>query len=305
MTGLLVVFVTLLFDSTLAVTHNISLFPRNYDSNSYACAILQGTNEERARYGLPTLVADKRLDIAAMKECQGLMQTKFLTHTADGEEVGTRDQQSGYKWMGAAENIYSESLSMDYSTERPVSSWIKSEGHHKNMVGDYTNMGSAVCDDGNNRYFVQEFGKSSPGDPSASANQYVCGGESSNPPPSSSAAAATASDASAATGAPVPTNTPSPYEAGIPYPKNGNSAATEGNINGSASAANAFASNNNNNNNSTNSANNNYTPTFKNNSTNNTSPTPTKVIPSAASRLFMSFGSLQLLAVILPLLFLL
>ncbi len=93
--------VTSLSVLSLMASHALGDTSDDINSLGAKCAILEGTNYERSRYGLPPLVSDKRLDNAAMMECQGLLKIKFLSHTADGDDVGGRTKKSGYRWMGA------------------------------------------------------------------------------------------------------------------------------------------------------------------------------------------------------------
>jgi hypothetical protein len=194
-----------------------------------------------------------------------------------------------------AENIYSETLTMPYTNDRPVESWIKSHGHHKNMVGDYSNMGAAVCEDGYSRYFVQNFAKPFPGDPSGPENQYVCSGSlygaaSVESTPSPSATSSLYADTT-----PVPTATPGPTESKY---QNDPLIANKVDVNGSstadaAAAANAAAakSNSTNNNNGT-------------NTTTSSPPTSSpKVIPSSASRLSLSNLPLIFVLSLVPILY--
>ncbi|NET40675.1 CAP domain-containing protein [Okeania sp. SIO2B3] len=79
-------------------------------------------------------------------------QTTF-SHDGFKERVKVISQQIPYK--SAAENIANN---MGYSNpgEKAVEGWIKSPGHHKNMVGDYNLSGIGIAQNSEGTYFFNQ-----------------------------------------------------------------------------------------------------------------------------------------------------
>jgi len=109
-------------------------------------------NRERARNGKPPLTADSRLETAAARHNEVMQRQNCFSHQCPGEP-GPFDRmtQAGYRWSGAGENIFKGPLDCNAA----VAGWMNSEGHRKNIVGNFKHIGCAklgayyTCDFGN------------------------------------------------------------------------------------------------------------------------------------------------------------
>ena len=123
-------------------------------------------NAERARNGKPPLALDDRLIVAAMVQAQYCARVDRLTHIGDGgTSEGQRIIQAGYAWSVCAENAAQQPMAPpgwpagDVRTpEWAVEGWIKSPGHHANMLGPYVHLGTAWADaKSGTRYWIAAF----------------------------------------------------------------------------------------------------------------------------------------------------
>lgn len=125
-------------------------------------------NAERARHGRAPLALNNQLILAALEQAQYCARLDLLTHTGHGgSRPGQRIIQAGYAWSACAENAAQQPLAPpdwpegDVRTpEWAVDGWIKSPGHHANMLGPYVHLGAAWADaKSGTRYWVACFGK--------------------------------------------------------------------------------------------------------------------------------------------------
>jgi hypothetical protein len=79
------------------------------------------------------------------------------SHVTYGKSVMNRVKDAGYKILGyVAENIFKGN---GLSPQKALDGFIKSPGHNKNLLGSYSQMGSAYCKGTNgNDYWAQVFG---------------------------------------------------------------------------------------------------------------------------------------------------
>lgn len=125
--------------------------------------VVELTNAERAKLGLPPLVVNSQLGTAAQTQSQNMALQDFFDHTGrDGSTVATRVTATGYQWSTVGENI-----GAGYSTpEETVAAWMNSSGHRANILnGNYREIGVGYYflanDTGSvnyNRYWTQVFG---------------------------------------------------------------------------------------------------------------------------------------------------
>lgn len=88
-------------------------------------AIIEATNSERARYGLPPLEVDEELMQSAREHCTWMSRTGLLRHTS----------------LPVAENI---AMGQE-TTEEVLRSWMRSPGHRANILhGTYRRIGVAA-----------------------------------------------------------------------------------------------------------------------------------------------------------------
>jgi len=101
--------------------------------------IINYTNAERSRYGLPALKIDHGLVKSARKHAQWMTQTRRLVHT--GQPVG-------------------ENIAMGQrSSHEVVGAWMRSPGHRANILnGRYKRIGAAAYRTADGRIFwCQQF----------------------------------------------------------------------------------------------------------------------------------------------------
>jgi uncharacterized protein YkwD len=116
-------------------------------------SILNQINSYRQTKGLPPLVADPQLSVAARSRSGDQAQKQKMSH--DGFQESVKD----LGLRGSAENV-AMNKGMGDPASQSVEGWIKSPGHHKNLTGDYTKTGIGVVQGSDGAYyFTQLFGK--------------------------------------------------------------------------------------------------------------------------------------------------
>jgi uncharacterized protein YkwD len=120
--------------------------------------VLELTNVERARAGVPPLVLSIQLSEAAQQYSDVLATDACFAHTCGPvPDMVQRDAQAGYTgWTAVGENI-----AAGYpSPEAVVSGWMASPGHRANILNpDYRELGVGLSSGGKyGAYWTQEFG---------------------------------------------------------------------------------------------------------------------------------------------------
>lgn len=124
--------------------------------------VVQLTNVERSKLGLPALKANLQLTTAAQNHTRNMADQDFFSHTGkDGSSPTNRVQSTGYPGV-AGENIAAGSL----TPEDVLTQWMNSPGHRANILNaDYQEIGVGYYflanDTGSvnyNRYWTQVFG---------------------------------------------------------------------------------------------------------------------------------------------------
>ena len=96
-------------------------------------------NAVRTERGLPLLVLDSRLNLAAKLHAERMRDETALEHRFPGEpKLGDRITAAGLAWSRCAENI-----AAGYTTVRSVvEAWMESRLHRANMLGaDFSLVG--------------------------------------------------------------------------------------------------------------------------------------------------------------------
>lgn len=123
--------------------------------------IVDGTNAERAKYGLAALSSNAALNHAADLTSAQLVKTGVFAHDIPGATYpspGDRIKAAGYAYSAWGENIGKGQAGTTVTAM--VAAWIASPEHHANMVSSgYTQIGVSIASapDGT-IYMVQEFG---------------------------------------------------------------------------------------------------------------------------------------------------
>ncbi|MBN8190613.1 sporulation protein [Bacillus sp. NTK074B] len=115
--------------------------------------VVELTNQERAKQGLPALKVDAELSKVAREKSRDMQANKYFSHTSPtyGSPFDMM-KQFGIEYSSAGENI-----AMGQQTpEEVVQAWMNSEGHRKNiMSSNYTHIGVGYVENGN--YWTQQF----------------------------------------------------------------------------------------------------------------------------------------------------
>jgi len=115
--------------------------------------LLQLTNAERTRFGLPLLVANERLNGAAQAHAEDMHAKQDLNHTGyDGSSPADRIRHTGYAAVAWGENIAEEI----FTAESVITAWIANPGYHANIRNStFLELGVGM----KSGYWVQDFGR--------------------------------------------------------------------------------------------------------------------------------------------------
>ena len=149
-----------LIASLLAVLLTAPLAWSQGDARSPVRELVQATNVERARAGVPELKPNDRLMQAAQIQADQMARARRLAHVVDDAPQPTAKDRlaaAGYRWSAYAENVASGSP----DAARTVKRWMDSPGHRANMLSPkYTDIGTGHAVDARGRpYYVQVFGR--------------------------------------------------------------------------------------------------------------------------------------------------
>ena len=108
-------------------------------STKFIEQVVQLTNDERAKAGLPPLKLNNKLVDAAGDHSSDMAQDDFFSHTgADGSSLGDRVRASGYQYSRTGENIAAGQT----TPAQVVEGWMNSPGHRANILNpNYTEIG--------------------------------------------------------------------------------------------------------------------------------------------------------------------
>ena len=119
----------------------------NTGISQYASEVINLTNQERAKSGLPALMADTQLSGVAQKKCLDMQQNNYFSHTSPtyGSPFDMM-RDFGVTYDAAGENI-----AQGQSTpQKVVQAWMNSEGHRKNIMSNsFTHIGVGYEQGGN------------------------------------------------------------------------------------------------------------------------------------------------------------
>jgi uncharacterized YkwD family protein/spore coat assembly protein SafA len=113
--------------------------------------VIQLTNQERAKYGLPALLADWQVSRVARHKSHDMRDRGYFSHTSPA--YGSPfDMLRAYNisYRAAGENI-----AMGQATaSEVVRGWMNSEGHRKNILSrNFTHIGVGYAEGGTGRYY--------------------------------------------------------------------------------------------------------------------------------------------------------
>ncbi|QQZ11120.1 CAP domain-containing protein [Heyndrickxia vini] len=125
----------------------------NYSLNAFEKQVVDLTNKERAKNGLPALKIDNELSKVARTKSNDMAKNKYFDHTSPtyGSPFDMM-KKFGISYRSAGENI----AMGQRSPEEVVNAWMNSEGHRANILNkNYTHIGVGYVENGN--YWTQEF----------------------------------------------------------------------------------------------------------------------------------------------------
>jgi uncharacterized YkwD family protein len=121
--------------------------------SAYEQQVVDLTNQERAKQGLPALKLDTELSKVAKEKSLDMKNNSYFSHTSPnyGSPFDMM-KQFGISYRAAGENI----AMGQRSPEEVVNAWMNSEGHRKNILSSsFTHIGVGHVADGN--YWTQMF----------------------------------------------------------------------------------------------------------------------------------------------------
>ncbi|PLR98856.1 CAP domain-containing protein [Bacillus sp. T33-2] len=121
--------------------------------SAYEQKVVQLTNEQRAKHGLPALKLDAQLSKVAKEKSLDMQRKGYFSHTSPtyGSPFDMM-KKFGITYRAAGENI----AKGQRSPEEVVNAWMNSDGHRKNILNSsYTHIGVGHVAQGN--YWTQMF----------------------------------------------------------------------------------------------------------------------------------------------------
>src|SRR3989344_6230152 len=118
--------------------------------------IINLVNQDRIEYGLPELMANPVLNLAALAKAQDMFDKNYFAHVSpEGTAPWYWFKSLGYNYTYAGENL-AEGFRDAFELEE---SWMKSPSHRANILSPfYSDMGLAVVHRNNTNVVVQLFG---------------------------------------------------------------------------------------------------------------------------------------------------
>ncbi|KKD06753.1 CAP domain-containing protein, partial [Streptomyces sp. WM6386] len=148
------------FDGRTGDTYWTALWARPLtpgDLSRTASEVVDLTNRERTRHGLPPLAVDPFLTTAAQAHSADMIARAFYSHTSpDGSRPWDRAAAAGSRRRSIGENI----ACGQRSPAEVVEGWMNSPGHRANILKpDFTHIGIGFAGGGSSgTYWTQLFG---------------------------------------------------------------------------------------------------------------------------------------------------
>lgn len=105
--------------------------------------IIQWTNSQREKEGLPPLKESSRLNTSAVRKAEDMLAKQYFEHISpSGEEIDDLAEKVGYEFIAIGENL---ALGDFQDDETLVQGWMDSSGHRENILNSqYQEIGVAV-----------------------------------------------------------------------------------------------------------------------------------------------------------------
>ena len=106
--------------------------------------VIEWTNIQREKYGLPPLKENLKLDSSAELKIKDMFKNQYFSHDSpSGEGVGDLVAEVGYEFIAIGENLALGNFKND---EVLVQEWMQSIGHRENILNTkYQEIGVAVA----------------------------------------------------------------------------------------------------------------------------------------------------------------
>ncbi len=127
--------------------------PSGTELSAFEAKVIDLTNEQRRKNGLPNLQPDTALSNVAQEKSNDMQAKNYFSHTSPtyGSPFDMM-RDFGVSYNSAGENI----AMGQQSAEEVVNAWMNSEGHRKNILSpNYTHIGVGHTTQGN--YWTQMF----------------------------------------------------------------------------------------------------------------------------------------------------
>ena len=108
--------------------------------------VIEWTNIQREKYGLPALLENEKLNSSARVKVEDMFEKQYFAHfSPSGTGLGDLVKDSGYEFIIIGENLALGDFEND---EVLVQSWMDSPGHKENILNSkYQEIGVAVVKD--------------------------------------------------------------------------------------------------------------------------------------------------------------
>jgi len=105
--------------------------------------VIKWTNSQRAKYGLPPLKENLKLNASARLKVEDMFKNQYFGHISpSGVEIGDLASQAGYEFISIGENLALGNFEND---ETLVQAWMDSPGHRENILNkNYSEIGVTV-----------------------------------------------------------------------------------------------------------------------------------------------------------------
>ena len=125
----------------------------SYQLSEYEQQVVDLTNQERAKQGLPALKVDLELSKVAREKSSDMQKNNYFSHTSPtyGSPFDMM-KQFGISYKTAGENI----AKGQRTPQEVVNAWMNSSGHRQNILSsNFTHIGVGHVAEGN--YWTQQF----------------------------------------------------------------------------------------------------------------------------------------------------
>lgn len=127
---------------------------QNSDSLSFEKEVLRLVNSERTKAGLSPLEMDSQVANVARIKSEDMRDKNYFSHTSPtyGSPFDML-KKFNVTYRSAGENI----AKGQKTPEAVVTAWMNSEGHRKNILGNFTHIGVGYAKGGSKTYWTQMF----------------------------------------------------------------------------------------------------------------------------------------------------